>query len=180
MTLEIALIGSMFFNAVIFALSIVGFFVMNKPQQNVDGLLLRIISLEEDNKLKDKKITNLEAQIAQKEQIHKEQVTDLYKHIAELSIQLNEMSNGKIKVPGMINEGNERVLRERIVAHFNLEELKTLGDDIGIEYESLPNNLPFDAFVREFVKYSQKHLKTPILLSELKRQRPSVDWPGVI
>ncbi len=122
----------------------------------------------------------LKQQATEREERHKAQMSDLYGYSTNLSIELGKFSGGKIIIPGRINEANERVLRERIIAHFNFEELKTLGDDIGIEYESLPTHMAFVDFVREFVGYAQRHMKTPILLSELKRQRPGVDWPGVI
>jgi len=121
----------------------------------------------------------LKQEAKESEERHKLQINDLYGQITSLSILFNEKTGGKFNIPGRINEGNERVLREKLSNSFNYEELKTLGADVGIDYEELPSNLSFIDFVREFVSHAQRHSRTPILLAELKRRRPEVDWPGI-
>ena len=80
----------------------------------------------------------------------------------------------------MASELTERArLRQFLQNHFNLEELKTLAFDLGIDYELFPHDT-VPAFTRELIAYCQRMDKIACLLTEVSKQRPISELEGHI
>jgi hypothetical protein len=66
-------------------------------------------------------------------------------------------------------------LRQKISAHFNVEELKNLCQDMNIAYEDLGGE-GREGQARELIYYCRRHGRLETLLAECKRRRPNVQW----
>lgn len=66
-------------------------------------------------------------------------------------------------------------LRNNLVNHFNLNELKTLCFDMGVDYELLGESGK-EAVARELINYVMRHDLTKEFLAVCRRSRPSVKW----
>ncbi|MCI0731530.1 MAG: hypothetical protein L0332_33040 [Chloroflexi bacterium] len=66
-------------------------------------------------------------------------------------------------------------LRQKISAHFNVEELKNLCQDMNITHENLGGE-GREGQVRELIDYCGRHGRIETLIAECKRRRPNVDW----
>jgi len=66
-------------------------------------------------------------------------------------------------------------LREKLVQHFNREELRTLCFDLGVQYEDLPDSL--EGMARDLVAHCERDVTIPKLLSLCRKRRPNVTWP---
>jgi hypothetical protein len=71
----------------------------------------------------------------------------------------------------------EKNLRLKLVKHFNLEELRTLCQDLGIDYENFPTEK--ESMSREFIKHVSRYAHFPQLLKLLAERRPNVEWEDV-
>lgn len=71
---------------------------------------------------------------------------------------------------------NLRQLHRLLVDGFNLDELKTLCFDLGVDFDSLDgaNN---SAKARELIIWHYRRNKLDLLLQQLKSSRPSIAWP---
>jgi len=67
------------------------------------------------------------------------------------------------------------LLRRNIESYFNLEELKTLCFDLGVNYDNLAGET-LSGKSRELVNYCQRHNLLPDLLALCQESRPEVDW----
>lgn len=73
-----------------------------------------------------------------------------------------------------LDSENRAKLREFISERFNLDELKTLCFDLGLDYEEFPHATKSE-FSRELIVHFQRHNKMGCLVAELIRQRPD-EW----
>ena len=60
--------------------------------------------------------------------------------------------------------------------HFNLEELRTLSFDLGVNPDELGGQ-GLSGVARELILYLQRRDRLPDLLAALRAERPSVAWP---
>ena len=67
-------------------------------------------------------------------------------------------------------------MRVRMQDAFNLEELKTLCEDLTVNYENLGGE-GLNAKVREIVGYFRRNGRLIDLVDYCRRQRPTVEWP---
>ena len=67
-------------------------------------------------------------------------------------------------------------MRIRMQDAFNLDELKTLCEDLTVNYENLGGE-GLNAKVREIVGYFRRNGRLIDLVDYCRRQRPSVEWP---
>jgi formylglycine-generating enzyme required for sulfatase activity len=65
-------------------------------------------------------------------------------------------------------------LRQKLVEHFNREELRTLCFDLGIEHENLPDTK--DSMARELVAHCERQGRIPELVAACQRLHPKVPW----
>ena len=65
-------------------------------------------------------------------------------------------------------------LRQKVAEHFNLDELRSLCFDLGIDYENFPATK--EGMTREIVMYCQRHGQISLLLEHCRRLRPEVSW----
>ena len=71
-----------------------------------------------------------------------------------------------------------RNLRTLILNHFNLEELRTLCLDLGVDYESLSGDSK-PTKVRELIHYHYRVNRVKVLLYYLNEARPTIAWPQI-
>ncbi len=67
-------------------------------------------------------------------------------------------------------------LRRRIEESFNLDEIKNLCFDLGINYENLPGEMTLTGRSRELVNYCQRNGRLADLITLCAEQRPPLDW----
>lgn len=67
------------------------------------------------------------------------------------------------------------LLRQKLGASFNLEELKHLTFDLNIDYENLPLATK-DLFIRELLLYCERAGRLPVLMALVRRERPYTTW----
>ncbi|MFN2123655.1 MAG: SUMF1/EgtB/PvdO family nonheme iron enzyme [Candidatus Promineifilaceae bacterium] len=67
-------------------------------------------------------------------------------------------------------------LRELLSDSFNLEELRLLCFDLGLDYENLAGGTKTTK-MQDLITYLQRRGELQKLLDEVKSQRPNVDWP---
>ncbi len=67
------------------------------------------------------------------------------------------------------------LVRRSLETYFNLEELKTLCFDLGVNYDNLAGET-LAGKSRELVNYCQRHNLLPDLLALCQEARPEVDW----
>jgi hypothetical protein len=77
-----------------------------------------------------------------------------------------------------IEQVNTAILRQIITTHFSDSELRDLCFDLNIDYENLPGQGKGDR-ARELVEYVRRHKRIAELVKEVRRLRPTVDWPNV-
>ncbi len=68
-------------------------------------------------------------------------------------------------------------LRKLLIRHFNLDELRVLCFDLGLEYEDLPGDTRTTK-MHGLVEYLQRRGELPRLLDEITGLRPLVNWPS--
>ncbi|MCI0575684.1 MAG: WD40 repeat domain-containing protein [Chloroflexi bacterium] len=78
---------------------------------------------------------------------------------------------------GVTQAGIETQVRQLLVTHFDLEELKTLCLDTGVDYEELGGEGK-TAKVRELIAALQRRDRLDTLMAAAARLRPQVGWPG--
>ncbi|HEX6387059.1 MAG TPA: pentapeptide repeat-containing protein [Anaerolineae bacterium] len=71
-----------------------------------------------------------------------------------------------------------RELRRLLDEHFNLQELRLLCFDLGVDYEHLPGDVKL-AKVNEMILYLARNGRLDDLLTLLREERPYVVWPAV-
>ena len=71
------------------------------------------------------------------------------------------------------------VLQRLLVAHFDLDELKTLCFDVHVDFDELAGETK-SAKARELVKHCYRHGLLDKLHEAGQRQRPGADWSAVI
>jgi hypothetical protein len=74
-----------------------------------------------------------------------------------------------------MNEDNKSLLRQRLSELFNVEELKDLCFDIGIEHENLSASTK-DALARELIVAAIRLDRLELLLKACQRVRPNIKW----
>ena len=67
-------------------------------------------------------------------------------------------------------------LHEKIVEHFNMDELQSLMYSVGVVPENIAPMEPLNERCMEFVLYMQRHNKMDLLKTRLIDLRPLVDW----
>ena len=67
-------------------------------------------------------------------------------------------------------------LRGLLVRHFDVEELRTLCDDLGIAHDDLGAE-GRTAMARELIAYLERRGRLPELIGLCRERRPHVDWP---
>ena len=67
-------------------------------------------------------------------------------------------------------------LRKLLIGSFNLEELRLLCFDLGLDYEELAGRTK-STKMQDLITYLQRRGELQRLLDEVKSQRPNVDWP---
>lgn len=67
------------------------------------------------------------------------------------------------------------LLRQRLGASFNVEELKHLTFDLNIDYENLPTTTK-DLFIRELLLYCERAGRLPVLMAWVRQERPYTPW----
>jgi hypothetical protein len=67
-------------------------------------------------------------------------------------------------------------LSQLIVNHFNIRELITVLDDLGINHENLGGGGSLSGLAREAVQYCSRNLRVPELAKALARRKPTVDF----
>jgi hypothetical protein len=77
-----------------------------------------------------------------------------------------------------LNQAQLMTLREILVKRFNVEELRTLCFDLGIDYGSLPAQGKLGK-AREIVTYLDRRDRIEDLIAEGQRQRPDIPWKTV-
>ncbi|MFL7837850.1 MAG: hypothetical protein ACK2U0_09110 [Candidatus Promineifilaceae bacterium] len=68
-------------------------------------------------------------------------------------------------------------LRKLLVKHFDLDELRLLCFDLGLDYEELARDNK-STKMHDLITYLQRREQLPLLLAEVAGQRPMVDWPA--
>lgn len=69
----------------------------------------------------------------------------------------------------------DQALREKIRDHFNVDELKTLCQDLGINYENLSGDT-LEGKARELVEYGRRHNRIQEIINFCQRARLFVKW----
>ena len=64
-------------------------------------------------------------------------------------------------------------LRELLIARLNLDELRTLCFDIGLDYDSLEGGTK-DSKIRELLSHVERRSKLAFLIERVKGQRPDL------
>jgi bifunctional DNase/RNase len=77
------------------------------------------------------------------------------------------------KIPPDVQK--RHLLRQKLGASFNLEELKHLSFDLNIDYENLPFTTK-DLFIRELLLYCERAGRLPILMALVRQERPHISW----
>jgi bifunctional DNase/RNase len=67
------------------------------------------------------------------------------------------------------------LLRQKVGASFNIEELKHLTFDLNIDYENLPTTTK-DLFIRELLLYCERAGRLPVLMAWVRQERPYIPW----
>jgi hypothetical protein len=67
---------------------------------------------------------------------------------------------------------------QRVMKHFDMEEIADLALRVGIDGEAFGGDTQ-PGRARELVEYAVRHGKLSELVKEARRQRPAVDWPYV-
>jgi Effector-associated domain 7 len=70
-------------------------------------------------------------------------------------------------------------LQKKLLKVFNIDELKTLCVDLGIDYERIPHGTK-DEFCRELILYVQRRNNLAELVSRCKQLRPQVAWEDTL
>jgi len=73
-----------------------------------------------------------------------------------------------------LNSEDRAQLREFLSEHFNLDEMKTLCFDLGLDYEEFPHDTKSE-FSRELIIYFERHNKMGCLVAEMIKGRPD-EW----
>ena len=71
-----------------------------------------------------------------------------------------------------------KIILDLLVHTFDLEELRTLCFELGIPYDELGGE-GLRGKGRELLLYAERHGWLPQLLTALRRERPTVDWPDL-
>lgn len=101
------------------------------------------------------------------------EIEELREKIKEAETQLVALDiNEKNHTP----DGHDTLvqLRLKLVAHFSVEELRTLCFDLGIDSENFPSLK--DSFCRELVSYCSRNRLISELMESCRQKRPSVSW----
>jgi hypothetical protein len=69
-------------------------------------------------------------------------------------------------------------LRQVLVDHFDVDELKTLCVDLGEDYQALPGEGKVSK-ARELVAYFERRNRVSELLAEIRKARPDVPLEGM-
>ncbi len=70
-------------------------------------------------------------------------------------------------------------LRRALVAHFDLEELRTLCFDLGVDYDALPGQGKVNK-ARDLLLHLDRRARIPDLVSLANRLRPHLDWRELV
>jgi len=71
-----------------------------------------------------------------------------------------------------------KIILDLLVHTFDLEELRTLCFELGIPYDELGGE-GLRGKGRELLLYAERRKQLPQLLTALRRERPTVDWPDL-
>ncbi len=75
------------------------------------------------------------------------------------------------------NSKFRRELRNSILRHFNLDELKVLAHDLSVNWDAISGET-INLKVKELIDYLDRRGSLSELTRELRRERPNVAWPG--
>ena len=67
-------------------------------------------------------------------------------------------------------------LRKLLIEHFDLEELRLLCFDLGLDYEELAGKTK-STKMQDLITYLARRGELQRLIDEINSQRPKVDWP---
>lgn len=70
-------------------------------------------------------------------------------------------------------------LRERIIARFNLEEVRTLVYDLGVNYDDLRGEI-ISTKTQALLEHLERHGRIPELMRLLKERHPGEDWERIL
>ena len=74
-----------------------------------------------------------------------------------------------------ITDNPRSQLRQKLVEHFSIEELRTLCFDLGIDHETLPGREKAE-LARELIVHQQRVGRIPELCERCRELRPGVSW----
>jgi tetratricopeptide (TPR) repeat protein len=89
--------------------------------------------------------------------------------IEQLNIETTSLAEATLPFPPAT------LLREKLVEAFNLDELRTLAQDLKVDYEQLPGQTK-GAVARELVNYLQRRGRLNDLLERCHQLRPQIAW----
>jgi hypothetical protein len=94
---------------------------------------------------------------------------------AELVLPPDEPDRGANLTSQQVRVG----LRKLLETHFNLDGLRNLCFDMGIQYENLPGGDVLGAKARELILYCERHLRVGELIEMGREARPELPWPAL-
>ena len=92
----------------------------------------------------------------------------------ELTLPPDEPDRGANLTPQQVRVG----LRKLLETHFNLDGLRNLCFDMGIQYENLPGDA-LGAKARELILFCERHLRIGELIETGREARPELPWPAL-
>lgn len=93
---------------------------------------------------------------------------------AELALPPDEPDHGAALTPQQVRVG----LRKLLEAHFDLNGLRDLCFDMGIQYENLSGDT-LGAKARELILYCERRLRIGELIETGREARPELAWPAL-
>ena len=87
------------------------------------------------------------------------------------------MSNQYSSSVGFRESKYHRELRQRIIKHFNLDELHFLASDLSVDWDALAGETKHRKSY-ELIEYLSRRNELNKLITLIKQERPSVEWPG--
>lgn len=75
-------------------------------------------------------------------------------------------------------DSNTKKLFRLIIQNFNLDELKVIFFDLGVDYEDVPQPASKNDYVFYLINFIVANQEQELLLSKLKGLRPRTEWPN--
>ena len=87
------------------------------------------------------------------------------------------MSNPYSLSKGFRASKHHRELRQRIIKHFNWDELYFLASDLSVDWDALVGETKHRK-THELIDHLSRRKELGKLIALIKQERPSVEWPG--